>query len=372
MGLTTKWNCFDIAAQALSAKGRCMVCTKRAAGRMLAFQERPARSRAPLMRQVWLLCADCAADVVTAFMPEVVTEVERAALREQNERARVCHPVVATNGHGDIQPAGDRAAGWGASGDQHSTVKGANFVESHRLPSLSTTSRTAKRRPAVESPRPSECPASPLADMEHRRAVGHGGGAHGNLRVCAMEQPSVSKTFAHHLGKWPWRVVTVCRSVYAVRRDPRRRAWLAPTVSQSADSSTAEHDGPTSERAADGSGATECAAHHGSRRHTPATGRRNHAPVCGHCPLAQWRHTDTRVQRAYAAIGLCRGRTAVMSASDRRTRCNFRGWPPWAMAANACDPDSDCSFSCPSVRRGHLSRGMAHSVKTPTAERDAS
>jgi hypothetical protein len=43
--------------------------------------------------------------------------------------------------------------------------------------------------------------------------------------------------------------------------------------------------------------------------------------------LAQWRYTDTHVQRAYAAIGLCRGRTAVMSASDRRTRCNFRGWP---------------------------------------------
>jgi hypothetical protein len=193
MGLTTKWNCFDIAAQAVNAKERCMVCTKRAAGRMLSFQGRPARSRAPLMRQVWLLCADCAADVVT--------EVERAALREQNERARICHPVVANNGHGEIHPAGDRAAGWGASGDQHSTVKGAHFVESHRLPSLSTTSRTAKRRPAVESPRPSECPASPLADMEHRRAVGHGGGAHGNLRVCAMEQPSVSKTCAHHVGK---------------------------------------------------------------------------------------------------------------------------------------------------------------------------
>jgi hypothetical protein len=35
MGLTTKWNCFDIAAQAVNAKERCMVCTKRAAGRML-------------------------------------------------------------------------------------------------------------------------------------------------------------------------------------------------------------------------------------------------------------------------------------------------------------------------------------------------
>jgi len=245
-------------------------------------------------------------------------------------KAFFCQPVDANNGHGEIHPAGDRAADQGACGDQDSTVKGANCVEPHRLPSFSTTSPTPKRRPAVELPRPSKCPASPLADMEYRRAVGYGGGAHGNFRVCAMERSSASKTFAHHVGQRPWRVVTACRSVYAVRRDPRRYAWLAPIVPQFADSSTAEHYGPTSERAAGGSGATERAAHRGSRWQAPAEGRWNRARVRGHRPFAQWHHTDTHVQRAYAAIRLRRGRAVVMSAGNRRTRCNFRSWPPWA------------------------------------------
>src|SRR5262249_30637787 len=182
----------------------------------------------------------------------------------------------------------------------------------------------AKPHPSGALPRPSSCPASPLADMEYRRAVGHGGCAHGNLRVCATEQSSASKTFAHHVRQGPWRIVTACRSVYAVRRDPRRYAWLAPIVPHFADGSTAEHFGPTSERAAGGSGATGCAAHRGSRWHAPTEGRRSHARVRGHRPLAQRRHAETHVQRAYAVIRLRRRRTVIMSIVNRlcgRLRC---------------------------------------------------
>jgi len=86
MDLTTHWNGFDITVQTVSASERCAICTNRTAGSMLAFHERPGQSITQLECKTWLLCADCAA--------AVVTEVERSALRTPL-RLRIALGVVA-------------------------------------------------------------------------------------------------------------------------------------------------------------------------------------------------------------------------------------------------------------------------------------
>ena len=110
MGLTANLNGFNIEAHIVNAKERYVIRAKRTAGSMLAYQERPEQSDALLARQTWLVCADCAAEILTVC----VTEVERAALRGRNSRAHVCESVAANNGHSEIHPAADCSAGWGA------------------------------------------------------------------------------------------------------------------------------------------------------------------------------------------------------------------------------------------------------------------
>lgn len=62
MDITTRWNTPDLDVQSVTAVKKCAICTRHTSGSMLAFHE---RAELPVPCLTWLLCEECASDVMT-------------------------------------------------------------------------------------------------------------------------------------------------------------------------------------------------------------------------------------------------------------------------------------------------------------------